>query len=95
VQDVASRRRTGAVGIRGKRRTENDAGSRFSAKALDPTRTCGPGTSVKILFRIDESSAGHITQTHLVFFDRHGWYCEHGRHCPAVPHAQREAAKAG
>ena len=22
--------------------------------------------------------------THLVFFDRHGWYCEHGRACPAV-----------
>jgi hypothetical protein len=21
---------------------------------------------------------------HLVFLDRHGWYCEHGRDCPAV-----------
>jgi hypothetical protein len=21
---------------------------------------------------------------HLVFFDRHGWYCEHGKQCAAV-----------
>ena len=26
---------------------------------------------------------------HLVFFDRHGWYCEHGRTCPAVGHAKK------
>jgi len=35
-----------------------------------------------------ESIDGRIT-AHLVFFDRHGWYCEHGRTCPAVGHAKK------
>ena len=35
------------------------------------------------LFRVDDLPSDAAT-THLVFFDRHGWYCEHGRECPAV-----------
>lgn len=35
------------------------------------------------LYRVDDLPFGNDT-THLVFFDRHGWYCAHGRDCPAV-----------
>jgi hypothetical protein len=61
---------------------------RVAVKALDPLRKCGPGTSVQLLYRVDESIDGRST-THLVFFDRHGWYCEHGRNCPAVGHVRK------
>jgi hypothetical protein len=53
-------------------------------KALDPLRKCGPNTSVLHMFRVDESFGGAHAVTHLVFFDRHGWYCVHGRTCRAV-----------
>ena len=69
-----------AVGSPGERRV--------AIKALDPIRKCGPGTSVQFLYRVDESVDGRST-AHLVFFDRHGWYCEHGRTCPAVGHAKK------
>jgi hypothetical protein len=26
---------------------------------------------------------------HLVFFDRHGWYCEHGKQCGVVKDVQK------
>ncbi len=61
---------------------------RVAIKALDPYRKCGPETSVQYLYRVDEQVDGRITH-HLVFFDRHGWYCEHGRACPAVAHARK------
>lgn len=61
---------------------------RFAIKALDPVRKCGPGTSVQFLYRVDEQVEGK-TRSHLVFFDRHGWYCEHGRTCPAVAPARK------
>lgn len=49
----------------------------------DPVRMCGKDTSVERVFRVEErDSKGRIL--HLVFFDRHGWYCEHGAQCPAV-----------
>lgn len=57
-------------------------------KPLDPVQKCGPGTSVQFLYRVDESVDGRRT-AHLVFFDRHGWYCEHGRTCPAVGDAKK------
>ena len=63
-------------------------GRRVAIKTLDPVEKCGPGTSVQFLYRVDESVDGRIT-AHLVFFDRHGWYCEHGRTCPAVGHAKK------
>ena len=61
---------------------------RVAITPLDPLRKCGPGTSVQFLYRVDEQVNGRTT-AHLVFFDRHGWYCEHGRSCPAVGHARK------
>jgi hypothetical protein len=61
---------------------------RVAIRPLDPVQKCGPGTSVQFLYRVDESVDGRST-AHLVFFDRHGWYCEHGRTCPAVGHAKK------
>jgi hypothetical protein len=61
---------------------------RVAVKPLEPRAKCGAGTSVQSLFRVDETVDGRTT-THLVFFDRHGWYCEHGRNCPAVGHAKK------
>ena len=61
---------------------------RVAVKPLDPLRKCGPNTSVQYLYRVDEQVDGRST-AHLVFFDRHGWYCEHGRTCPAVGHARK------
>lgn len=52
-------------------------------KQLDPIAKCGPATSVEQLFRVDEELDGRPT-VHLVFFDRHGWYCVHGPRCAAV-----------
>ena len=62
---------------------------RVAVKALDPLRKCGLGTTVQLLYRVDETIDGRSSTTHLVFFDRHGWYCEHGRNCPAVGHARK------
>jgi len=61
---------------------------RVVVKPLEPQSKCGAGTSVQYLFRVDEKVDGR-SSTHLVFFDRHGWYCEHGRNCPAVGHAKK------
>jgi hypothetical protein len=61
---------------------------RVAVKSLDPMRKCGPNTTVELLYRVDETVDGRSTP-HLVFFDRHGWYCEHGRTCPAVGHAKK------
>jgi hypothetical protein len=61
---------------------------RVAVKPLEPQAKCGAGTSVQYLFRVDETVDGRTT-AHLVFFDRHGWYCEHGRNCPAVGHAKK------
>jgi hypothetical protein len=66
---------------------------RVDIKELDPYRKCGPGTSVKFLYRVIERSDGG-SASHLVYFDRHGWYCEHGRTCPAVEHARKHKRSA-
>ena len=57
-------------------------------RELDPQQKCGTGTSVQLLYRVDQTVDGRAS-AHLVFFDRHGWYCEHGRTCPAVAHAKK------
>ncbi|HEY0779194.1 MAG TPA: hypothetical protein VGD56_14605 [Gemmatirosa sp.] len=64
-------------------------------KALDPCARCGPSTCVEQLYRVDEQVAGTST-VHLVFFDRHGWYCVHGATCIAVRdvHAELKAQRA-
>ena len=59
-------------------------------KELNAQGKCGPGTSVVHLFRVDEVCDG-AAAVHLVFFDRHGWYCEHGRSCPAVDDVRKLA----
>jgi hypothetical protein len=59
---------------------------------LDPFDKCGRGTTVQRLIRVDEM-IDHEREAHLVFFDRHGWYCEHGRTCPAVGHARKHAER--
>ena len=60
----------------------------FAVRVLDPHRVCGVGTSVRHVYRVDETIGG-LRRPHLVFFDKHGWYCEHGRDCPAVTHARK------
>jgi hypothetical protein len=57
-------------------------------RELDPYVKCGPDTSVTELYRVDEAVNG-AKHVHLVFFDRHGWYCLHGRGCPAVNDVRR------
>ena len=57
-------------------------------RELDPRAKCGAGTSVQRLFRVDAVSSS-ASMTHLVFLDRHGLYCEHGRGCPAVGEVTR------
>jgi hypothetical protein len=69
------------------RRSPPPPDSTFRVRELDPVQKCGAGTSVQRMFRVDEASGG-VVRPHLVFFDRHGLYCEHGRDCPAVPHAR-------
>ena len=59
---------------------------------LEPSSKCGRGTSVQRLIRVDEM-IDDAREAHLVFFDRHGWYCEHGRTCPAVGHARKHAER--
>ncbi|MFI5255866.1 MAG: hypothetical protein ACHQRK_01305 [Gemmatimonadales bacterium] len=72
----------------GSRRSPPPTVVKVVVKPLEPRNKCGSGTSVQLLFRVDETVDGRSTK-HLVFFDRHGWYCEHGRHCPAVGHAKK------
>jgi len=96
---------TGARKAGGRKRVKGKAGKRgkvvprapvsaptFRVTALDPQKKCGAGTSVQRLFRINEELADGV-RAHLVFFDRHGWYCEHGRDCPAVAHAKKFSQK--
>jgi len=49
---------------------------------------CGKGTSVRELYRVEETR-DRTKIHHLVFFDRHGWYCEHGKQCSAVNDVQK------
>jgi hypothetical protein len=59
-------------------------------KELDPVARCGPDTSVELLYRVDERLDGRAAGVHLVFFDRYGWYCVHGRACAAVADVHRD-----
>ena len=55
---------------------------------MDPVQMCGRGTTVTELYRVEETGGTGRTH-HLVFFDRHGWYCEHGKQCSAVGDVQK------
>ena len=85
---AAARRKGAATKAKGRGRPVTAPIVRVAVKSLDPLRKCGPNTSVQFLYRVDEEVDGRTTP-HLVFFDRHGWYCEHGRSCPAVGHARK------
>jgi hypothetical protein len=65
------------------------AASQFDVRALDPKERCGQRTSVEQLYRVTETVGDGTTGAHLVFFDRHGWYCVHGAKCPAIQHARK------
>jgi hypothetical protein len=59
---------------------------------LDPKAKCGAGTTVARLYRVEER-VGDGRATHLVFNDRHGWYCQHGPACPAVNDVRRHVGR--
>ena len=90
----------GRAGVRTMKSTKTHKGKRpeptpvvrVAVRELNPQQKCGAGTSVQFLYRVDESVDGRAS-AHLVFFDRHGWYCEHGRSCPAVAHARKHNGK--
>jgi ribosomal protein L31 len=61
-------------------------------RPMDPIEMCGKDTSVTQLYRVEETAdKGRIH--HLVFFDKHGWYCEHGKQCSAVGDVQKFTRK--
>ena len=79
-----------SLNSRSKRKTEVERKVRI--KPMDPLQMCGKGTSVTRLFRVEETvERGRIH--HLVFFDKHGWYCEHGKQCSAVGDVQKFTRK--
>ena len=82
-------------GTRKGTKVEMPAKPELQIRELDPVRICGDRTSVVQLFRVDEQLVGGkaagARQVHLVFNDRHGWYCEHGRSCHAVSAVMRHA----
>ena len=62
----------------------------YVLQPLDPWLSCGPDTTVTELWKVLERR-GTEKRIHLVYFDRYGWYCEHGRNCAAVPEVRRAA----
>ena len=85
-------RRKGAVP--GKHLEQAAAPRVVKIRALDPFERCGPRTSVVHMYRVDEQHEGK-SAVHLVFFDRHGWYCEHGKTCRAVEDVRRRGKQLG
>jgi hypothetical protein len=61
---------------------------RYELEPLDPWLMCGPDTTVTELWRVLERREQE-THYHLVYFDRYGWYCEHGRGCGAVSEVRK------
>jgi len=87
--------RAAKQGLRQHAKATAPARPALQIRELDPLRVCGGRTSVVQLFRVDEQGgdgkAAGARQVHLVFNDRHGWYCEHGRSCHAVSAVMRHA----
>lgn len=60
--------------------------AQVSVTALDPRAVLGASTRVRGLWKVEWPGE---RRPHLVYHDRHGWYCEeHGPACPAVRRAQ-------
>ncbi|HET6681779.1 MAG TPA: hypothetical protein VFG84_11300 [Gemmatimonadaceae bacterium] len=58
---------------------------------LDPATVIGRDTRVRALFRVRYEG---LPGAHLVFHDRHGWYCaEHGADCRAVGDARASTSR--
>jgi hypothetical protein len=70
------------------RKEKSEPVRKVRIRPLDPVELCGIATSVTALYRVEESIDDTKTH-HLVFFDRHGWYCEHGKQCSAVRDVQK------
>jgi hypothetical protein len=92
---LSAKRRANPVG---KKRTAAKKGTRKKTPEVaerkvritekDPCLMCGKDTSVERVFRVEEWD-GKAKNIHLVFFDRHGWYCDHGAQCAAVSDVKR------
>jgi hypothetical protein len=74
--------------IKGRRKGKAEVKRTVRIRPMDPIEMCGKGTSVTQLFRVQEQ-LDHTRINHLVFFDRHGWYCEHGKQCGVVKDVQK------
>ena len=74
--------------LNGSRKEKTQVQRKVKVRAMDPIQLCGKGTSVTELYRVEETVDRKLIH-HLVFFDRHGWYCEHGTQCSAVKDVQK------
>ena len=81
---AAKRPASGARPGRNGRGTTVEPPTVMRIRELVPQDVCGSRTTVQQLFRVTELQKNVPMAIHLVFLDRHGWYCEHGRTCPAV-----------
>ena len=90
VRRPAATAKSGAKG--GKRVERSEASPSYRVRELDPIARCGARTTVMRLFRVDELPLASRL-VHLVFLDRHGWYCEHGPQCPAVAAVRRRGKR--
>jgi hypothetical protein len=74
--------------IKGGRKERTEVRRKVRIRAMDPIQKCGKGTTVTQLYRVEET-LDQAKIHHLVFFDRHGWYCEHGKQCGVVKDVQK------
>jgi hypothetical protein len=74
--------------IKGRRKAKTEVRRSVKIRAVDPLGMCGKGTTVTRLYRVEEKLDDSRIH-HLVFFDRHGWYCEHGKQCSVVKDVQK------
>ena len=91
-KDKPNATRGAVTGSKARRNVGGKPASRsVRIRELVPQAVCGPRTRVQRVFRVDERLNGS-SQTHLVFNDRHGWYCEHGTDCPAVGEVRKSGS---
>jgi len=74
--------------LNGRRKGKPGVARRVRIRPMDPVQLCGKGTSVTALYRVEET-LDRTKIHHLVFFDRHGWYCEHCKQCSVVNDVQK------
>jgi hypothetical protein len=74
--------------IKERRKGKGEAKRTIRIRSMNPVEKCGKGTSVTQLYQVQER-LDEVRINHLVFFDRHGWYCEHGKQCGVVKDVQK------